>query len=260
MIDVGQGDSFLIRIKPDKNILIDTGGRFSWNNENWQARNRESSIAINRTIPMLKSFGIRHIDYLILTHGHDDHMGEAINFVSNFKVGKVIMNSDEINHLEAALIEVLDKKKIPYGFYKNGNLLEIKNVKLEFINHVVANNENESSLVFYLTMNNITTLFTGDIGIRTESALIRDNLLREVDILKIGHHGSRFSTSEEFLDVLKPRYALIGVGKNNTFGHPTQIVMDNLEARGIKTFLTSVHGSVKIIFDDHGIIIKNKPP
>lgn len=113
MIDVGQGDSLIISSK-NKTVLIDTGGKVKYKQEEWQKTNKDSSIVKNITIPLLKSKGLKKIDFLIITHGDYDHMGEAINLVNNFKVEKVIFNCGPYNILEQELIKVLDKKKIKY--------------------------------------------------------------------------------------------------------------------------------------------------
>ncbi|MBP3461144.1 MAG: DNA internalization-related competence protein ComEC/Rec2, partial [Bacilli bacterium] len=182
MIDVGQGDSILIELPNNKcNILIDTGGIVSYDNKNTY------SLASNTIIPYLKSIGVKKIDYLILTHGDYDHMGEAINLVNNFKVEKVIFNCGEYNDLEKELIKVLDKKKIKY--YSCIKELNIDKNKLYFLNNKDYGNENDNSSIIYTKLNNHKFLFMGDAGIEVEEDLIKKYNLQDIDVLKVGHHG-----------------------------------------------------------------------
>ena len=230
-IDVGQGDSILIRYPFNKgNILIDTGGM----------TNSDYSITINKTIPYLKSIGLSKIDYLILSHGDYDHMGEAINLVNNFKVEKVIFNCGEYNELEKELIKVLDKKKIKY--YSCIKELNISNNKLFFLNNKDYGNENDNSSVIYTALNNHKFLFMGDAGAEVEEDLIEKYNLQDIDVLKVGHHGSKTSSSQKFIDEINPKYSIISVGKNNRYGHPNKEVLDNLNDSNI--YRTDENGSI----------------
>ena len=145
-------------------------------------------------------------------------MGEAINLVENFKVEKVIFNCGEFNELELDLIKVLDKKKISY--YSCIKELNIDDNKLYFLNNKDYGNENDNSSVIYTELNNHKFLFMGDSGLEVEEDLLEKYNLKDIDVLKVGHHGSRTSSSKEFIDEINPRYSIISVGKNNRYGHP----------------------------------------
>ena len=225
-IDVGQGDSTLIYMK-NKNTLVDTGGNIYFE-------------IYNNIISYLKSEGIKKINYLVLTHGDYDHMGEAINLVNNFKVEKVIFNCGEFNELEQNLIKVLDKKKIPY--YSCIKELNIDNSKLYFLNNKDYGNENDNSSVIYTELNNHKFLFMGDAGLEVEEDLIEKYNLQDIDVLKVGHHGSKTSSSEEFIDNITPKYSIISVGKNNRYGHPNKEVLNNLQDS--KVYRTDQDGSI----------------
>ena len=238
IIDVGQGDSILIHSKNEA-VLIDTGGIPSYKNS-WNGNKQSSSIIKNTTIPFLKTLGIRKINYLILTHGDSDHMGEAINLVKNFKVEKVVFNVGDYNYLEEDLIKVLNNKRIKY--YKNIENLDIKNSKLYFLNTKIYNNENDNSNVIYLNYNNYKFLFMGDAGIEKEKDILEKYNLKDIDVLKVGHHGSKTSSSREFVDEVNPNYSIISVGKNNRYGHPNKKVLDNLKES--KIYRTDQDGSI----------------
>ena len=167
-------------------------------------------------------------------------MGEAINLVNNFRVEKVIFNCGEFNELEQDLIKVLDKKKIPY--YSCIKELNIDNNKLYFLNNKDYGNENDNSSVIYTELNNYKFLFMGDAGVDVEQDLIEKYNLQNIDVLKVGHHGSKISSSKEFIDEINPKYSIISVGKNNRHGHPNKEVLDNLE--NPKIYRTDQDGSI----------------
>ena len=237
-IDVGQGDSILLHSN-NNSILIDTGGKMFNLKDIWMKRNIKS-ITENTIVPLLKSLGIGKLNYLILTHGDYDHMGEAINLVENFKVEKIIFNCGSFNDLEKDLIKVLDKKKIPY--YSCIKELNIDDNKLYFLNNKDYGNENDNSSVIYTELNNYKFLFMGDAGVEVEDYLLKKYNLKDIDVLKVGHHGSRTSTSKLFIDEINPKYSIISVGKNNRYGHPNKEVLDNLNDS--KIYRTDQDGSI----------------
>ena len=231
MIDVGQGDSILIHHNKES-ILIDTGGKVSSN----------STIVENTIIPTLKSLGIKKLKYLILSHGDYDHMGESINLVENFKVKTVIFNVGNYNYLEQELINVLNKKKIPY--YKNVEELSLNKNTLYFLKTKLYDNENDNSSVIYTNINNKKILLMGDAGVDVEDELIKEYNITNIDILKVGHHGSKTSSSKEFINYINPKISLISVGEGNKFNHPNQEVLEVLKNTTI--YRTDKEGTITI--------------
>ena len=245
-IDVGQGDSILLSSPNRKeNILIDTGGKISYEKEKWKER-KNKNISDN-IITFLRKLGINKLNYLIVTHGDYDHMGEAINLVNNFKVEKVIFNCGEFNDLEKKLIKVLNKKKIEY--YSCIKELSINNNKVYFLNTKEYENENDNSSVIYTKLNGYKFIFMGDAGVEKEKDILDKYNLSNIDVLKVGHHGSKTSTSKKFIDEIKPKYSIISVGKNNRYGHPNKEVLDTLNDS--KIYRTDQDGSImfKIKYD-----------
>ena len=167
-------------------------------------------------------------------------MGEAINLINKFKVEKVIFNCGDFNELEQELIKVLDKKKIPY--YSCIKELNIDNNKLYFLNNKDYGNENDNSSVIYTKLNNHKFLFMGDARIEVEEDLIEKYNLQDIDVLKVGHHGSKTSSSKEFINEITPNYSIISVGKNNRYGHPNDSVLKNLD--NSKVYRTDQDGSI----------------
>lgn len=242
-LDVGQGDSTLIRIK-NKNILIDTGGNINFN------------ISKNVLIPYFRSSGVKKIDYLILTHGDYDHMGEAINLVENFKVEKVIFNCGPYNDLENELIEVLDKKKIKYYSYIKE--LNVDNNKLHFLQTKEYDNENENSNVIYTKLNGYKFMFMGDAGVEKEKDILEKYNVSKIDVLKIGHHGSKTSSDKNFIDEMNPKYSVISVGKNNRYGHPNKEVLNNLD--NSKIYRTDKDGSIMFKIKNNKLQVETCSP
>ena len=245
-LDVSQGDSNLFLSPHQKEIiLIDTGG------------NQFSNNKISDNIMLfLKSMGIGKIHSLILTHGDYDHMGEAINLVNNFKVEKVIFNCGEFNDLEKELIKVLDKKKIKY--YSCIKELNIDNNKLYFLQTKEYDNENDNSNVIYTELNGYKFMFMGDAGVTTEKEILDKYNLPDIDVLKVGHHGSKTSSSKEFINEINPKYSIISVGKNNRYGHPNKEVLDNL--KNSKIYRTDQDGSIMFKIKNNKLRIETCSP
>ena len=238
-LDVGQGDSSLI-ITPHLNevILIDTGGKLSFDTK----LEGDKSYVSEGTLSLLRSLGINKIDYLILTHGDYDHMGDAIYLVNNIKINKVIFNCGEYNDLEKELMEVLEQEKINY--YTCINELDINKNKIYFLNSDIYDNENDNSNVTYFNFYNNNFLFMGDAGIDKEKYILDNYNLENIDFFKVGHHGSKTSSSKEFVNMINPKYSLVSVGRNNRYGHPNEEVLDIL--RDSKIYRTDENGTIKL--------------
>ena len=221
-IDVGQGDSALIVTKNNKSILIDTGGKVGSN----------YSLMKSNVIPFFKSIGIRKLDYLFITHGDYDHAGYGIDLVNNFNVKNRFTNKGKYNLLE---------KKLNIKSFNN-SYIKIDNVEIYSLNSKHYNNENSDSLVLLVIIDNYKLLFMGDASINTEKDIMNNYDIGDVFILKVGHHGSKTSSSEEFINSVNPKYSIISVGKNNKFGHPNKEVLDNLS--NSKIYRTDIDGSI----------------
>ena len=183
-------------------------------------------------------------------------MGEAINLVENFKVEKVIFNCGEFNELEQGFVKVLDKKKIPY--YSCIKELNIKDNKLYFLNNKDYGHENDNSSVIYIELNNHKFLFMGDAGVEVEEDLIEKYDLQDIDVLKVGHHGSKTSSSKLFINEVNPKYSIISVGKNNRYGHPNDSVLENLDDS--KIYRTDQDGSIMFRIKNNKLKIETCTP
>ena len=202
-----------------------------------------------------------NIDFNRLTnlqsaHGDFDHIGEAINLVENFKVEKVIFNCGEFNDLEQELIKVLNKKKIPY--YSCIKELNIDNTKLYFLQTKEYNNENDNSNVIYIELNGYKFMFMGDAGVDKETDILNKYNISNIDVLKVGHHGSKTSSSEDFINKISPKYSIISVGKNNRYGHPNKEVLNVL--KDSKIYRTDQDGSIMFKIKNNRLEIETCSP
>ena len=249
-LDVSQGDSIVIKHR-NSTIMVDTGGIVSYKREEW--RRKSDYYVSDNTIKFLKSIGTTRLDYLILTHGDTDHLGDAIHIVENFEVINVVFNRGGLNDLELKIIDTLSKYNISY--YQNLDFLRLGNAKLYFINSQIYDNENDNSIVIYANLKGINLLLMGDAGLDTELELIKNYNLEDIDILKVGHHGSNTSSGKYFINTTNPRYSIISVGKNNRYNHPHDSVLNNLGNSNI--YRTDEQGSITIKITDKKMKITN---
>ena len=211
MIDVGQGDCSLIRLPLNQgNYLIDTGG------------NRDFDVATTNVIPYLKSQGIPSIDRVYISHYDYDHYGALDSLKKKYQVKRVIDTYQE---------------------REKNNLIDIEMLKSD----VIYPSTNENALVIKVTTGGYTYLFTGDIPANVEKDLYTKYGKIKVDVLKVAHHGSAYSSSVTFFEMVHPVIAMIGVGEHNLYGHPTKIVLKRLQERKICILRTDEDGSFSII-------------
>ena len=163
-------------------------------------------------------------------------MGYSIELVNNFKVKEVVFNCGEFNDLEKDLINILNEKGILYY----SCVEEIDD--LYFLQTGYYNNENDNSNVIYTEINGYKFMFMGDAGIEKEKDVLDKYNITDIDVLKVGHHGSKTSSGKEFINEMNPKYSIISVGKNNRYGHPNKEVLNNLEAS--KIYRTDQDGSI----------------
>lgn len=237
MFEVGEADCHLIKYPYNKNtILIDTG-------------KNEYKIK-NEVIPYLKSIGIKKIDYLIITHGDEDHIGGSITLINNFQVKNVILNKGTFTDIEKELIKNLNKKKISYQI--NINKINLSNHTIYLLNNTKYNNENDNSIITYFTYQKYKFLYMGDASITTEDNLLENYNLNNISILKVGHHGSNTSSSKDFISQINPSISLISVGENNIYHHPNKEVINNLSKSRI--YRTDINNMVKLTINSKGIL------
>ncbi len=246
-IDVGQGDSTLIITPDKKTVLIDGGGSDSFD------------VGKKVLLPYLLDRRILKIDYVLISHFDTDHCGGILTIMEKVKVKNIII-SEQAEHSEnyerfkklmihkkIRLIEVKKGDKIKIGRYSEFKILFPTSRLLS------ENPLNNNSIVAQFNYNNFKMLFTGDIEKLAEQQILKAEKAEiRADILKVAHHGSKTSSIPEFIKAVKPKIALIGVGKNNTFGHPNQQTIKNLENIKCRIYRTDLQGEIIIKIDQKG--------
>ena len=217
--DIGQGDSSVLVSPHQKEVLmIDTGGKITYEKKEWQKSSKTYNVS-DGVIKFLKSRGITKLDYLIISHGDQDHAGDALNIIKKLNVKKVVLNNGSTNSLEKKIIST--KVKITNNY-------NLKYFNVINLNNDFYDNENDASLVNYITFLKYKFLFMGDAPKNVEEKIIEKYNLFNIDVLKVGHHGSKTSSSKYFIDKIIPKYSVISVGRNNRYGHPHEEALSNL--------------------------------
>lgn len=246
MLDVGQGEAIVIKEPMHAKItLIDTGGQVQWGEkEEWEERTPPFSIGKDRVVPALKAFGISEIDRLYLTHADADHMGEIAAIGHEIKIKEVAATRNTLKE-PAVLNQLKELNHVPIQIIQPPGRADYP-VEESIILFSLQENysKNNQSLVLYVRMGSDKWLFTGDIEKESEQQLIRKYPNLQADYLKVAHHGSQTSSTQEFIDQIQPEVALISAGKNNTFGHPSQEVIERLEEENIKIYTTAEDGAI----------------
>ena len=247
-LDVNQGDSTLIVTSKNKSILIDSGGKMNYDVEEWKKRNKEFNLMKDSLIPFYKSIGLKRINYSFFSHGDYDHIGYSKELISNFKVDNIYINNDNVNYYEKEI----------NGIKYNNKYLRIDNVEIYPLNDRLYDNENDNSLVLLIIIDGYKLLFMGDASSKVENDLVEKYNLKNIDILKVGHHGSNTSSGINFIKTINPKYSIISVGKNNKYGHPNKEVLNNLENSII--YRTDEDGSIMFKIKNNELKIETCSP
>ncbi|MFB5762761.1 ComEC/Rec2 family competence protein [Paenibacillus medicaginis] len=273
-IDVGQGDSILITTPEGRHLLVDAGGTMDFNTGKnaWKRRKDPYEVGAKTVVPLLKQRGVHQLDALILTHGDQDHAGGMQAVLEGIPVKSLIFNGtltgkDSID----GLLQICLEQDIPvYGASRGLELKPDGQTRLLFMHPEdkkerlpVAEEQNEQSVVFLLEMAGASFLFTGDMDAAVEQLWIgqegAENERHEgVDVLKVAHHGSKTSTSEEWLSYWKPAAAVISAGVNNTYGHPNEGVLERLNRSGTDIYRTDTQGEIQMRVSGGNFEIRHK--
>ena len=252
-IDVGQGDSFLIKTSNNKKILVDGGG----------SEIGDYDVGENVLVPYLLDRGIKNIDAIIISHAHADHIEGIYTVIENLNVKKVIIGPQQSNNeLIIKLYNLCNKQNIKVIDVARGDSFKIDDINFEVLyplKRTKEENINNLSLVIKAYWANKSILFTGDIESKAEEELLKlekNNL--QSTILKVAHHGANTSSSETFITLVNPSIAVIGVAENNSYGHPSKSVLTKLEEVS-EVYMTKDSGEISIkIYDDSKIYIESQ--
>ena len=243
-LDVGQADSILV-ILPDRRVMLVDGGN-----------NADGPVVVK----YLERTGIKRIHYLVGTHPHEDHIGGLDDVIEAFEVEKVYM--PRVAHNTRTYEDVLTAIKarnLKVTPARAGLIvLDDPGLQIEFLAPGSSDYKdlNQYSAVIKITYINCSILLTGDAGFESEEEMIASGADLEADVLKVGHHGSRYSTSEEFLEAVSPVYAVISCGKDNDYGHPHEETISRLAGQAARILRTDRDGTVIITCDGQDLQVK----
>lgn len=239
-IDVGQGDSCVIVTPNNDIILIDAG----------------DSKDASEIIQGLGNYTFEDIDLMILSHPHADHIGGATTLLNTYDTKEIVMSSyPATTKTFETLLNTVEEKDVKLTQGLPGLIYNIDGVIVEVLaSDTIVNDSNNSSLLVKVTYGSIDILFTGDIEVGAESIILEQGVNVEAEILKVSHHGSDTSTSDEFLNRVNPTLSIISVGRNNQYNHPSMTILEKLKSKNIQYYRTDEIGSIELEIDGENII------
>ncbi|WP_166238420.1 DNA internalization-related competence protein ComEC/Rec2 [Paenibacillus turpanensis] len=295
-IDIGQGDAALIQTPEGRNILVDGGGTISFlkQGEEWRKRKDPFEVGRKTLVPLLKKRGVHVLDAVIVSHADQDHIGGLQAVLEEIPVKALLFNGtvapkdgakqlfDTALALDVSLVPLAAGDRIDF---ENEASLEVLHPSPDSARITWLGEQNEQSVVFLLRLYESTFLFTGDIGVAEELAIIerlsaaeQQNLkanpgpaqdseptnflykedMTRIDVLKAAHHGSKSSSSEEWLQYWRPEITVISAGASNVYGHPSKDALERMTAAGTRIYRTDLDGEVQFSIRSYGMEVKTK--
>lgn len=239
-IDVGQADAIYIK-DGNSNMMIDAGN------------NADGKLLVK----YLQSLNVKNFKYVVGTHAHEDHIGGMDDIINNFKIDNFYMpEAISTSKTFEDVLDALDKNKVTFQTPKIGDKFTLENTNFEVLS--VGNDTsdlNDTSLVLKMSYNNTCVLFMGDASSNVEKNLLNKDI--DCQVLKVGHHGSRYSSSDEFIKKVNPTYGIIMVGKDNKYGHPTKKALDILNKYKVTIHRTDEEGTIVMHLKGNDISFEN---
>ena len=244
-VDVGQGDCAVVVTPHGKCLIFDTGG----------VREHMFDVGGRVVVPYLKHENIRAVEKIFLTHVHEDHSGGAGAVIKKLPVGEII-TAGEPRSEYAAVFGIAEENLPPLRAGQAGEIFTVDGVQVEILYAPQVGTGNEISNVYRIRCGDVTFLITGDLVTEIEEQILREGIDVSATVLKVGHHGSKTSSGEEFLRTVNPKCAVICVGYGNNFGHPRAEVLERLENLPTKIFRTDLDGLIKFRTDGKNLRVE----
>lgn len=251
-LDVGQGDGIYISSQDGANVFIDGGS------------SSVKKVGEYRILPFLKSKGVSHIDYWFVSHTDDDHMNGLLEVMdSGYKINHLVISKYMIrDEAYDTLISCAEQHKISLLEMRKGDAVASKDFRIECIypNREIFEDKNDMSLALKLSLGTCTGIFAGDISSEAEQILVQEHLIDPVDIYKVNHHGSKNSSSEEFMNLIQPRISVVSCAKRNHYGHPADEAIERMEKQGSTIFYTMQGGQISLKVRETGTEVVSEDP
>jgi competence protein ComEC len=252
VLDVGQADAIVIETPAHHTILVDAGGRLERGPQGDQSV--AELVGERIVVPFLLRHGIHGVDALIISHPHGDHVGGCAPVLRKIRVAEIADGGQVYSgHAYHDCLDTAAGAHVPVVHPRAGDVWRMNDgVTLHFIGPSLPfiggkNAINDNSVAFILQYKQFRMLFTGDAGVAAEQRFLSDGIDLHADILKVGHHGSAYSSSPEFIAAVHPRYAIISVGRHNLYGHPAQSTIQTLRREGADIYRTDENGATQIM-------------
>ena len=263
-LNVGQGDCTVIELPFRRAVyVVDAGGVLRLRQEAWKASNRPYEVGRQVVVPFLKGKGIRQVDVLIVTHPDADHVEGAEEVLEEIKVREIHVTpgSLDIPAMQDLLAEAMTQK-VPVKEKMEGTSWRVGTANFHYLSprdtHYEGNND---SIVLFMQQGMFRALLTGDLEEAGERQLLTQygQQLADITLLKAGHHGSKTSSSEPFVELLQPKLTIFSAGRNNHYHHPHEVVVERFRQRQLATKITGIDGTIEVVFDgDHWYVHTEK--
>jgi len=249
-LDVGQADCILLKTD-GHNMLIDAGVELK--------NNRVTTAEINRVLGYLREYDITHLDYLVATHPHADHIGAMAAVINEMdSIGEILMpDATSTSDTFKNYLKAIEEKDVPMTIPEPGDVFMLGEARMQVLapSSPTYSDVNDYSIVLRVEFGSKTFLLTGDAEAKSEREQLDSGLSLKADVLKVGHHGSRTSSSQAYLNAVDPIYAIISCGTGNSYGHPHNESMTRLVAMDVEIFRTDIHGTIIFKTDGNEITI-----
>jgi competence protein ComEC len=253
VLDVGQADCIVIQTPAGHTLLVDAGGRLE---RGAGSESTAEQVGERVVVPFLRRAGVHRIDALILSHPHGDHAGGTPVVLRDFPVAEFADSGQRYGgYAYNDALQTARAEHVPLVYPRAGAIWQTNDgVTLTFIGPSLPfiesdNTINDNSIAFVLEYKHFRMLFTGDAGVAAEQRFLNEGIDLQADVLKVGHHGSAYSSSPQFIPAVHPKYAIISVGRHNMFGHPAPSTIETLQHFGAHVYRTDQNGAVIITTD-----------
>ncbi|WP_237658440.1 DNA internalization-related competence protein ComEC/Rec2 [Ureibacillus xyleni] len=258
-VNVGQGDCIVVELPWQEEVyMIDTGGLLRFEQENWKLNDRPFEVGRQIVVPYLKGKGITKIDKLIITHADADHVEGAEEVLQEIKVEEIHITPNSYKKdIMSDLLKEAQKQKVAIKEQIASNLWRVRDISFSYLWPLETNYEgNNDSLVLLITRGDFQGLFTGDLEKEGEENILQNYPhLQGIHLLKAGHHGSKTSSSEKFVEQLVPNLTIFSAGENNRYGHPHEEVVERFQRLNLHSLTTGVVGTIEVSIKNNGMAV-----